>query len=264
MASLREVVIASVDVVDSVLGPLFAGFGLSLTAFLACSFFLCILPRLDAPWCVVDAVVGLYFFTQVFLNYIRCMRTNPGRLPPTHSESNPFPACSFCHASKPPRSHHCHSCGTCVLDMDHHCVWMNNCIGRFNYLFFWRFLFFAWIGCAFVASVAHAVTPPSPSTPDDSMIVTYFVVLPYVLSLCIGLAVLGFWLWHVYLLVSGQTSLDAILRYRMRLKAKPVTWSSMQDNISRVLGPSWSKTLFFPNAVVHREDVRPKGRMTIV
>lgn len=30
---------------------------------------------------------------------------------------------------KPYRAHHCRHCGSCVLKMDHHCVFTQNCIG---------------------------------------------------------------------------------------------------------------------------------------
>ena len=40
--------------------------------------------------------------------------------------------CYKCKGVKPPRSHHCSTCGRCVLKMDHHCPWMNNCIGLKN------------------------------------------------------------------------------------------------------------------------------------
>ena len=31
-----------------------------------------------------------------------------------------------------PRSYHCHKCGRCVLKMNHHCAWLNVCIGHYN------------------------------------------------------------------------------------------------------------------------------------
>lgn len=40
--------------------------------------------------------------------------------------------CYKCKGVKPPRTHHCSTCGRCVLKMDHHCPWMNNCIGLKN------------------------------------------------------------------------------------------------------------------------------------
>ena len=31
--------------------------------------------------------------------------------------------CKQCQLPKPPRAHHCKSCGKCVLKLDHHCPW---------------------------------------------------------------------------------------------------------------------------------------------
>jgi hypothetical protein len=38
----------------------------------------------------------------------------------------------ICQVFKPERCHHCSTCGRCVLNMDHHCPWINNCIGFYN------------------------------------------------------------------------------------------------------------------------------------
>jgi len=50
--------------------------------------------------------------------------------------------CAHCQSYKPPRAHHCSICKCCVLKFDHHCIWINNCVGHRNLPFFLRFLFY--------------------------------------------------------------------------------------------------------------------------
>lgn len=38
---------------------------------------------------------------------------------------------------QPPRTKHCHDCDKCVLQFDHHCVWLGTCIGQGNHCRFW-------------------------------------------------------------------------------------------------------------------------------
>lgn len=50
--------------------------------------------------------------------------------------------CPVCRVVRPPRAGHCRICGMCVLRLDHHCVWINSCVGQANHLSFLLTLIF--------------------------------------------------------------------------------------------------------------------------
>lgn len=48
--------------------------------------------------------------------------------------------CTTCHLPRPPRAKHCPSCRVCVARFDHHCMWINGCVGANNLRWFLLFL----------------------------------------------------------------------------------------------------------------------------
>lgn len=58
-----------------------------------------------------------------------------------------------CRCAKPPRTHHCSTCGRCVLRMDHHCKWLANCVGLKNTKFFLNFVFYMSFFCLYNLAV---------------------------------------------------------------------------------------------------------------
>eukprot|EP00063_Salmo_salar_P076836 XP_014051671.1 PREDICTED: palmitoyltransferase ZDHHC23-like isoform X2 [Salmo salar] len=41
--------------------------------------------------------------------------------------------CPLCKVVRPPRAGHCRICGGCVQRLDHHCIWINSCVGKANH-----------------------------------------------------------------------------------------------------------------------------------
>ncbi|TKR64306.1 hypothetical protein L596_024865 [Steinernema carpocapsae] len=61
--------------------------------------------------------------------------------------------CARCFIVKPDRAHHCGTCGTCVMRMDHHCPVLANCVHYGNHRFFINFLVSSIALCVFATTV---------------------------------------------------------------------------------------------------------------
>lgn len=66
--------------------------------------------------------------------------------------------CMECIRPQQSREYHCTVCHTCIPQYDHHCFWINNCVGKRNLLRFNLFLILAevcllWVGYLSVAAL---------------------------------------------------------------------------------------------------------------
>lgn len=111
----------------------------------------CTLPPLAPLKRWIYGVPFTFFALMAMVSYVRATSTDAGQPPPGYVPSgevalgllkrNGQPRwCRKCKQFKPARAHHCQVCGRCSLELDHHCPWVNRCVGLKNRKFFFLFL----------------------------------------------------------------------------------------------------------------------------
>ena len=89
-------------------------------------------------------IAGLSPF--ILLSFFIASARDPGYLKSQHnfldmlSKIHPCEMCPDCLVIRTPRSRHCAICDRCVERFDHHCPWLNNCVGVRNHNSFMVFL----------------------------------------------------------------------------------------------------------------------------
>lgn len=216
------------DVVLRVLGPLMVLLAVSLIGFVAYTFFTIIIPHLadsgTPNWVLLLQVAfGCFLLVNVMYNYAMAVCLRAGEPPPFPGDvekdaelgmaSIPWKQCHKCLLSKPPRAHHCSVCRQCVLKMDHHCPWINNCVGFSNYRYFCLFMLYLALGCLYVVLLGYplflqAAMPVRRRSLDLPFADAQCVSLSWLVSLCIFLALSMLGGFHAYLVLTNQTTIE--------------------------------------------------------
>ncbi|XP_058836910.1 palmitoyltransferase ZDHHC15 isoform X2 [Topomyia yanbarensis] len=127
--------------------------------------------------------------------------------------------CEKCRLIKPDRAHHCSVCGVCVLKLDHHCPWVNNCINFTNYKFFILFLGYALVYCLYVAftTVMYMELIWSVSGREGKIDGRFHILFLFFVSLMFAISLVSLFGYHCYLVLLNRTTLESfrtpIFRY---------------------------------------------------
>lgn len=148
-------------------------------------------------------------FNEIFKNsksnrYCKILNGNN-----TNKLKENFPKfCKYCKDYKPIRSHHCSICQSCVFKMDHHCPWINNCVGQNNLRYFILFLTWMLIGCSFILITSSPILLQNKEIFYLSQ--RKKTEFGFVVILCLaGLIILFlFNIWNWFLLLKGLTTIE--------------------------------------------------------
>ncbi|KAH8870515.1 putative palmitoyltransferase ZDHHC8 [Schistosoma japonicum] len=185
--------------------------------------FICFQFAATYSWCIFVLHAILVFYVICCLTRTTFM--DPGYFPfategeaeyeetksaPVHREYNingvlaKVKWCSTCFFYRPPRCSHCSICNRCVDTFDHHCPWVNNCIGRRNARYFFMFLVSLTLHMIAVFSVTLASL-----LLNEKPIVFYTNIIRIITLSLVGVSfipVFGLTSFHVYLISRGMTT----------------------------------------------------------
>merc|ERR1712167_102671 len=151
--------------------------------------------------------------------------------------------CRKCVKVKPDRCHHCRVCQRCVLKMDHHCPWINNCVGYYNYKYFYLFIVYALLILFWVSTTSFLNFLRSCASDDvlDVGSSSFGIVFCWIYCTLFGVALGGFVTFHTYLLVQNYTTIELVEKKGSPARGKQYVhpWDlGMTANIEECLGKS--------------------------
>ncbi|CAH1779830.1 unnamed protein product [Owenia fusiformis] len=213
------------------------------------------------PYPVYSTINGMIFLFGCFLaisSHARCMLSDPGAVPRGNAtkenimklglqEGQVVYKCPKCISIKPERAHHCSVCRRCIRKMDHHCPWVNNCVGENNQKYFVLFTLYIFIISvhAMAISVQYFITCVgsdwsgcSNYSPAATTVFIIFLVFE-------GL------LFGIFTAIMCGTQLSAICTDETgieQLKKEQATWERKSKwlSIKAVFGHPFSITWFSP------------------
>lgn len=177
-----------------------------------------------------------------FLSFLACAYSDPGIITKEnmkdykdmfqydHQMYLPKTLCPTCVTEKPARSKHCSMDDHCVAKFDHHCVWVNRCIGLNNYRYFLWFLFQNVWFCSYATYMITKILQTIILTKDlwnvqykdpssgRLMKTDWYFIFQYItyyhsvlwgllmIVVIMGCVLIGFSIYHMYLVFSNTTT----------------------------------------------------------
>ncbi|CAI4221212.1 unnamed protein product [Auanema sp. JU1783] len=185
------------------------------------------------------------FFVLAFVSHIKTMLTNPGAIPKGNAtdehierlqaaeEMRVLYKCQKCCSIKPEKAHHCSVCERCIKRMDHHCPWVNNCVGEGNQKFFVLFTLYIallsmhalyWGIWQLILCVGNEWNECSAIGPPGTTLLLIFLLFESILFSIFTLVMFG---TQISAICSDESTIDAMKNPKVE-KIKGKSWKNLQ------------------------------------
>lgn len=252
--SSKELAVLFINVVQTVSPVSGVGAVLTLVIFFAAVYYLFLVPYQLFNYSFIAFLLNFIFAhwiqLNILFNYAMSILVHPGK-----SKGVGNSTCRQCRTHRPERSHHCRQCEMCVLMMDHHCLWINNCVGYYNFGYFVRAIAYVLIGAVYGVMT---LSPEAYAYCDGKSVIFRMVEYPNVVVVAFGICVavtVGFSImngWYIYLISKGMTSVEYKISRAWNGATSPYNrgWIANYRHAYGVHGKSTWKILLRPSYYV--------------
>lgn len=138
--------------------------------------------------------------------------------------------------------------------MDHHCPWVCNCIGYFNYKFFLNMLCTTALTCDLIAVTSFPIVRACMESKEDNLEQLLYILVSFFLVTALGIIITGFFSFHIYLLANAKTTIEYCEKKTTRDSKGNRVWDlGPMENIRKVIGDNMLG-IIIPWAPTHLGD----------
>uniref|UniRef100_A0AAA9S238 Palmitoyltransferase n=1 Tax=Bos taurus TaxID=9913 RepID=A0AAA9S238_BOVIN len=160
--------------------------------------------------------------------------------------------CPKCCSIKPDRAHHCSVCKRCIRKMDHHCPWVNNCVGENNQKYFVLFTMYIalislhaliMVGFHFLHCFEEDWTKCSSFSPPTTVILLILLCFEGLLFLIFTSVMFG---TQVHSICTDETGIEQLKKEERRW-AKKTKWMNMKAVFGHPFSLGWASPFATPD-----------------